>query len=91
MQMEYANHQKVLQSKVVVLNVQVKKLYKQHQVSVKKLNKIESLLKCRKDSLSTKVEVSPTEATNCNGKLLTGYRLTGIKATGTLHRLLFGT
>ena len=43
MQTEYANHLKVLQSKAVVLNVQVKMVYKHHQVSVKELNKIESL------------------------------------------------
>jgi hypothetical protein len=30
-------------------------------------------------------------AMNCNGNLLTGYRLAGIKAAGSLHRLLFGT
>lgn len=57
MQMECANHLKVLQSKVLVLNVQVKKLYKQHQVSVKKLNKIESLLKCRKDYCEVRLEI----------------------------------
>jgi hypothetical protein len=28
---------------------------------------------------------------NCNGKLFTGYKLTGIKATATLYGLLFGT
>jgi hypothetical protein len=29
---------------------------------------------------------------NCNGyKLFTGYRLTGIKAAGALHRVLYGT
>ncbi|MBX3257687.1 MAG: hypothetical protein KF862_26400 [Chitinophagaceae bacterium] len=28
---------------------------------------------------------------NCNRKLLTGYRSTGIKTAGALHRLLFGT
>ena len=43
MQTEYANHLKVLQSKVVVLNVQAKMVYKHHPVSVKELNKIESL------------------------------------------------
>ena len=91
MQTEYANHLKVLQSKVVVLNVQAKMMYKHHPVSAKELNEIESLWKCRNDSLSTKAEGSLTEATDCNGKLFTGYRLTGIKATGTLHRLLFGT
>jgi hypothetical protein len=36
----------VLQSKIVVLNVQVKMLYKQHQVRVKKLNINEPLMKC---------------------------------------------
>ena len=51
MQTEYANHLKVLQSKVVVLNVQVKMLYKQHQVSVKKLNANEPLMTCRKRKL----------------------------------------
>jgi hypothetical protein len=54
------------------------------QVRVKKLNNHESLLKCRKDSLQTKAEVSPIEATNCNGNLFTGYRSAGIKATGAL-------
>jgi hypothetical protein len=33
----------VLQSKVVVLNVQVKMVYKHHPVSAKELNEIESL------------------------------------------------
>jgi hypothetical protein len=40
----------VLQSKVVVLNDQVKMLYKQYQVCVKKLNENEPLMKCRKGS-----------------------------------------
>jgi hypothetical protein len=53
-QTKYANHLKVLQSKVVVLNVQVKMLYKQHQVRVKKLNIIEPLIKCRKGYSSCK-------------------------------------
>jgi hypothetical protein len=53
-QTEYANHLKVLQSKVVVLNVQVKMLYKQYQVRVKKLNIIEPLKKCRNGSSSCK-------------------------------------
>ena len=56
------NHLKVLYSKDMVLNVQVKMLYKQHQVSVKKLNKTKPLKKCRKDSLPAKAEGSPTEA-----------------------------
>ena len=56
-------------------------------MSVKKLNKIESLMKCRKDSLLAKVEESPSETTSCNGYLLTGYRPAGIKATGALHGL----
>jgi hypothetical protein len=29
--------------------------------------------------------------TNCNGHLITGYRAGGIKAAGTLHRLIYGT
>jgi hypothetical protein len=53
-QTKYANHLKVLQSKVVVLNVQVKMLYKQHQVRVKKLNIIEPLMKCRNGYSSCK-------------------------------------
>jgi hypothetical protein len=57
-QTEYANHLKVLQSKVVVLNVQVKMLCKQYQVRVKKLNIIEPLMKCRKGSLSCKSQSS---------------------------------
>jgi hypothetical protein len=57
-QTAYANHLKVLQSKVVVLNVQVKMLYKQRQVSVKKLNIIEPLMKCRNSSLSCKSQSS---------------------------------
>jgi hypothetical protein len=44
----------MLQSKVVVLNVQVKMLCKQCQVSVEKLNIIEPLMKCRKGTLSCK-------------------------------------
>ena len=31
------------------------------------------------------------DRTDCNGQLFTGYRPTGIKTTGTLHRLLSGT
>ena len=54
MQTEYANHLKVLQSKVVVLNIQVKVLYKQYQVGVKKLNINEPLMKCRKGYSSCK-------------------------------------
>lgn len=38
------------------------------RVRAKKLNTDESLLKCRKDSLQAKAEISPIEATNCNGK-----------------------
>jgi hypothetical protein len=53
-QTKYANHLKVLQSKVVVLNVEVKMLYKQHQVRVKKLNIIEPLMKCRNGYSSCK-------------------------------------
>ena len=58
MQTEYANHLKVLQSKVVVLSVQVKRLYKQHQVGVQKLNIIEPLRKCRNGTLSCKSQCS---------------------------------
>ena len=52
--LKYASHLKVLQSKVVVLNVQVKMLYKQYQVRVKKLNENEPLMKCRKGYSSCK-------------------------------------
>jgi hypothetical protein len=45
LQTAFANHPKVLQSKVAVLNVQVKMLYKQYQVRVKKLNNHEPLMK----------------------------------------------
>jgi len=62
----------------VVLNVQVKMLYKHHPVRAKELNEIESLQKCRNDSLSTKADGSLTEATDCTGKLFAGYRLGGI-------------
>jgi hypothetical protein len=75
----------------MLLNVQVKMLYKQYQVSVKKLNIIEPLMKCRNGSSSCKSQSFLDGCDNCNGKLLTGYRLTGIKAAGALHRLLFGT
>jgi hypothetical protein len=58
LQTAFANHPSagsvhrlmVLQSKVVVLNVQVKMLYKQYQVRVKKLNENKPLMKCRKGS-----------------------------------------
>jgi hypothetical protein len=60
-QTEYANHLKVLQSKIVVLNVQVKMLCKQYQVSVKKLNIIEPLMKCRKGSSSCKSKGFPDQ------------------------------
>jgi hypothetical protein len=46
----FANHLKVLCSKGMVLNIQVKILYKQYQVRVKKLNIIEPLMKCRNGS-----------------------------------------
>lgn len=59
MQTDCANHLKVLQSKVVVLNVQVKMLCEQYQVSVKKLNIIEPLMKCRKGSSSCKSQSFP--------------------------------
>ena len=55
MQTACANHLKVLWSKVMVLNVQVKMLCEQYQVSVKKLNIIEPLMKCRNGSLLLKV------------------------------------
>jgi hypothetical protein len=50
LQTAFANHLMVLQSKVVVLNDQVKMLHKQYQVCVKKLNENEPLMKCRNGS-----------------------------------------
>ena len=51
MQLEYANHLKVLCSKGMVLNVQAKGSVRHYQVGVKKLNANEPLKKCRKDNL----------------------------------------
>lgn len=85
------NHLKVLCSKGMVLNVQAKGSVRQGQVSVKKLNFTEPLMKCRKGSLLSKPEVSNSHWDNCNGHLRSGYRATGIKAAGSLHRLLFET
>ncbi|MDQ3847178.1 MAG: hypothetical protein M3342_24665 [Bacteroidota bacterium] len=48
----------MLCSKVVVLNIQVKILLKQHQVRVKKLNISEPLRKCRNGSSSCKSQRS---------------------------------
>ena len=48
MQLMFANHLKVLYSKDIVLNVQAKGIGLRYQVSVKKLNAIESLKTCRK-------------------------------------------
>ncbi|MDQ3844745.1 MAG: hypothetical protein M3342_12120 [Bacteroidota bacterium] len=48
----------MLCSKGMVLNVQVKVLYKQYQVGVKKLNIIEPLMKCRNGSSSCKSQRS---------------------------------
>ena len=51
MQLEYANHLKVLCSKGMVLNVQAKGSVRHYQVSVRKLNANEPLKTCRKRNL----------------------------------------
>ena len=64
---------------------------KRHQVSVKKLNANEPLMTCRKGSSLLKVSVCDCWYENCSGYLFTGYRTTGIKVAGSLHRLLYET
>jgi hypothetical protein len=85
------NHLKVLCPKGTVLNVQAKGSIESSQVSVEKLNFTEPLTTCRNGSLLSKPEVSNYRWDNCNGHLRSGYRATGIKAAGSLHRLLFET
>ena len=53
-QTKYANHLKVLCSKGMVLNVQVKRYRKRYQVSVMELNASELLMTCRKGLLVDK-------------------------------------
>ena len=76
----------------MVLNVQVKMLYKQYQVSVKKLNESKPADEVSKRLLVMQKPKFPRlRRQTVTDNLLTGYRLTGIKAAGALHRLLFGT
>jgi len=91
-QLRCANRLKVLCSKGMVLNVQAKGSVRHYQVHVKKLNANEPLKKCRKEKLVGKtVGFIRQDRTNCNGQLFTGYRPTGIKTAGALHRLLYET
>ena len=74
---------------------------KRDQVSVKKPKANEPLKTCRKDNLVGETAGFDAPAgRNCNGQLFTparlrhsggGYRPTGIKTAGALHRLLYGT
>jgi hypothetical protein len=92
MQLRYANHLKVLYSKDMVLNVQAKGSVRHYQVRVKKLNANEPLMTCRKRNLVGKtVGFFALTGRHCNGQLFTGYRPTGIKTAGALHRLLYET
>jgi len=91
-QLEYANHLKVLCSKSMVLNVQAKGSVRHYQVSVKKLNANEPLMTCRKRKLVGKtVGFFALTGQTVTGKLFTGYRPTGIKMAEALHRLLYET
>jgi hypothetical protein len=83
----------VLHSKGVVLSIEVKLLKDQQQVSVRKLSFTEPSQDMSKRQLVSESKGFYDRCEfNCNGyKLFTGYRLTGIKAAGTLHRVLYGT
>lgn len=65
--------------------------FKGGQVSVKKLNESEPLMKCRKVTCWQKHGIRNYHVITVTEGCLTGYRLTGIKVAGSLHRLLFGT
>jgi hypothetical protein len=65
---------------------------KRNQVRVKKLNANEPLTTCRKDNLVGKtVGFDALTGLTVTDKLFTGYRPTGIKMAGALHRLLYET
>jgi hypothetical protein len=65
---------------------------KRDQVHVKKLNANEPLMTCRKRNLVGKtVGFCALTGLTVTDKLFTGYRPTGIKTAGALHRLLYGT
>lgn len=69
-----------------------KMLCKQYQVSVKKLNESELTDEVSKRLLVVKsIEFQPLIRLTAADNLFTGCRATGIKAAGSLHRLLFGT
>ena len=61
-------------------------------MSIKKLNESEPSDGVSKGLLVVKnIGFRTSDVTNCSGKLHTGYRTTGIKAAGTLYRLMYGT
>ena len=92
MQMKYANHLEVLQSKVVVLNVQEKDIEVLVSGKCKEAELPRTAEEVSKRLLVMQKPKSPQLRRQTVTDILhTGYRQTGIKAAGALHRLLFGT
>ena len=94
MQLEYVNHRlrRTVFKRHSAERSGKRSRLERDQVSVKKPNANESLKICRKDNLvGETVGFDAPTGRNCDGQLFTGYRPTGIKMAGALHRLLYET